>query len=96
MPKMLSIELEDGLNDGLRKIAEHSDRSVEELHWIALKMFVDQELEHLNSVLDGIADHEAGRVVTQEQVEAWVESCKRSGKITPAPKAQPLPVQLAR
>lgn len=65
----LTIEISAETEAKLARLEQLSETSRATLAAEALEEFITRELEIVESVLEGIADADAGRVFTQEQVE---------------------------
>ena len=65
----LTIEISAEIEAKLARLEQLSETSRATLAAEALEEFITRELEIVESVLEGIADADAGRVFTQEQVE---------------------------
>lgn len=77
----ISARIDAGVLNGLDQLAERYDRSRSWLVAQAVREYVERETEFLEFVKAGEDDIAAGRVYTQEEVEAWIEEriAKRSG-----------------
>jgi predicted transcriptional regulator len=72
--KVLTAEVSAPLADEIERLARRLDRSQ---NWVveqALGAFVDREARHHAMILEGMADVDAGRFVTQAEMEAWADS----------------------
>lgn len=68
-----TVELDDDVQEELRKLAERSGRSLGALANDALRDFVRYENQVVASIGRGIADLEAGRTRTTHEVLALLE-----------------------
>ncbi|WP_374526426.1 CopG family ribbon-helix-helix protein [Sphingopyxis sp.] len=77
----ISARIDAGVLNGLDQLAERYDRSRSWLVAQAVREYVERETEFLEFVKAGEDDIAAGRIYTQEEVEAWLEEriAKRSG-----------------
>ena len=77
----ISARIDAGILNDLDQLAERYDRSRSWLVAQAVREYVERETEFLEFVKAGEDDIAAGRVYTQEEVEAWIEAriAKRSG-----------------
>ena len=67
---VVTARIEPDLNDRLEQLARDYDRSRGWLVSRAIERYVDEESQILALIREGEADIEAGRVFTQEEVEA--------------------------
>jgi predicted transcriptional regulator len=76
----ISARIDAGVLNDLDRLAEQYDRSRSWLVAQAVREYVERETEFLEFVKVGEDDIAAGRVYTQEEVEAWLEEriAKRS------------------
>lgn len=70
----MTIRLPLDVSDKLSRLAKGTDRSRSYLAAAALSAYVDQELEIIEGIQQGLDDVEAGRVVPHEQVVAEAEA----------------------
>ncbi|HZK90215.1 MAG TPA: CopG family ribbon-helix-helix protein [Stellaceae bacterium] len=80
--RSLSVRLDQELDARLSSVAEnlHRPRS-----WVveqAIKEFLDLQAWHLAAIEEGIRDADAGRLVSHEDVVAWVESWGTSNELS--------------
>ncbi len=77
----VSARIDAGVLNGLDQLAERYDRSRSWLVAKAVREYVERETEFLEFIKAGEDDIAAGRVHTQEEMEAWIEEriAKRSG-----------------
>lgn len=71
--KLLTAEVAARLVDEVEQLARRLDRSPDWVVEQALGAFVDREARHHAMTLEGMADVDAGRLVTQAEMEAWVD-----------------------
>lgn len=71
--KVLTAEVPAPLADEVERLARRMERSSDWVVEQALGAFVDREERHHAMTLEGMADVDAGRFVTQTEMEAWVE-----------------------
>lgn len=72
--KVLTAEVSAPLADEVERLARRLDRSADWVVEQALGAFVDREARHHAMTLEGMADVDAGRFVSQAEMEAWVDS----------------------
>ena len=72
-PTAETVQLDDDVQEELRKLAERSGRSLGALANDALRDFVRYENQVAASIDRGVSDLEAGRTRTTEQVLALLE-----------------------
>ena len=72
--KTLTAEVSEPLADAVEHLARRLDRPADWVVEQALGAFVDREARHHAMTLEGMADVDAGRFVTQAEMEAWVDS----------------------
>lgn len=70
----VSVRLAPELNQQLADIAQALDRPKSWVIEQAIKDFVAVQAWHLAAIDEGIRDAEAGRVVSHDDVAAWVRS----------------------
>ena len=71
--KLLTAEVPAPLADEVTRLAARMERSADWVVEQALGAFVDREARHHALTLEGMADVDAGRFVSQAELEAWVE-----------------------
>ena len=93
MPKTapVSIRLDPALDERLQNIAASLDRSKSWVITQAVEEFVAVQEWHLKAIEEGIRAADAGELVPDEAVEAWVESWG-----TPDELPMPLPIPLPK
>nr|WP_269433441.1 ribbon-helix-helix protein, CopG family [Sphingopyxis sp. H050] len=69
----ISARIDAGVLNGLDQLAERYDRSRSWLVAQAVREYVERETEFLAFIKVGEDDIAAGRVHTQEEMEAWIE-----------------------
>ena len=69
----VSARIDAGVLNGLDQLAEKYDRSRSWLVAQAVREYVERETEFLAFIKAGEDDIAAGRVHTQEEMEAWIE-----------------------
>lgn len=74
LTKVLTAEVSAPLADEVERLARRLDRSPDWIVEQALGAFVDREERHHAMTLEGMADVDAGRFVTQAEMEAWADS----------------------
>ena len=75
MPKTsISVRLDPELGDKLSSVAARLDRPKSWVVEHALKEFIELQLWQLAAIEDGLRDADAGRLVSHQDVVAWVES----------------------
>lgn len=84
MPKPAIMSLPPELDKRLDHLAASMEQPKERMIEQALRDFVARAEWQMSHVREGLADAAAGLVVTQEDVEAWVESWD-SGTERPRP-----------
>jgi predicted transcriptional regulator len=72
--KVLTAEVPAPLADEVERLARRLERSADWVVEQALGAFVDREARHHAMTLEGMADVDAERFVSQAEMEAWVES----------------------
>jgi predicted transcriptional regulator len=77
-PAAATVKLDDDVREELRKLAERSGRSLGALANEALRDFVRHENEVVASIARGVADLEAGRTRTTDEVLALLEHQRRT------------------
>jgi predicted transcriptional regulator len=70
MSAKLTIELDDGVAATLDEVARRSGRAAGELAATAVADRMKSELDYILAIEEGLADIEAGRVYSHEQVMA--------------------------
>jgi predicted transcriptional regulator len=83
---LMSVRLSARLAKRLERVAEQTERS---RSWVAIKAieeYLDLEEEALESIQRGIKDIEAGRIVSQRKVVAWLRDLA-VGKVRKPPRA---------
>lgn len=68
------ITLKSPIQDRLSQLAHETNRSDDELANEALEQYLDYQEWVIAEIQTGIADADAGRTASHEQVKAWVES----------------------
>lgn len=81
----LSIRLQTELNDSLAAIAANLDRPKSWVIEQAIRDYVAAQAWQMAAIEEGIAAADAGRVVTHEDVVAWVASWEQTDEL-PAPE----------
>ena len=71
--KVLTAEVPAPLADEVERLAQRMERSADWVVEQALGAFVDREARHHAMTLEGMADVDAGRFVTQAEMEAWAD-----------------------
>ena len=71
--KVLTAEVPAPLADEVERLAQRLERSADWVVEQALGAFVDREARHHAMILEGMADVDAGRFVTQAEMEAWAD-----------------------
>lgn len=72
--KVLTAEVPAPLAEEVARLARRLERSPDWVIEQALGAFVDREERHHAMTLEGMADVDAGRFVSQAEMEAWVDS----------------------
>ena len=72
-----SVTLDEDVHEELRKLAERSGRTMSVLANEALRDYVRYESNVAASIERGLADIEAGRVHSTEEVRAYVQEQRR-------------------
>lgn len=72
-----SVTLDEDVQEELRKLAERSGRPLSVLANDALRDYVRYESQVAASIERGLADIEAGRVHSTDEVRAYVEEQRR-------------------
>ena len=75
---MASVTLDDDVRAELAKLAERSGRSVDALANAVLRDFARYENQVTESVERGIADLDAGRIHTTDEVLAYLRERRRT------------------
>lgn len=70
---VISVRLDNALVGQLDELAAEMDRSRSYLIAEAVREFVEREYSALLDIREGEADVAAGRVVSHDQVSAWVD-----------------------
>lgn len=70
----LTVTLPTEVAEGLRRLAARTERSVDELTAIALERLIQEENPLLDLIEEGVADIEAGRVFTHDEVMADIDA----------------------
>ena len=83
----LDVRLESSLNDRIAAVAKALDRSTSWVTNRAVEDFVSLQEWQLAAIDEGIAAAEAGRVVSHDDVVAWVASWGEPDEL-PAPKCE--------
>jgi predicted transcriptional regulator len=80
----MTIRLDPEVKEKLGRIARDTRRSRSFLAAEAVAAFVDRELEIIDGIQRGVADMEAGRVVSHEDVvaesRAVIDAAKKAGR----------------
>lgn len=71
--KLLTAEVPAPLADEVERLAQRLERSPDWVVEQALGAFVDREARQHAMTLEGMADVDAGRFVSQAEMEAWVD-----------------------
>lgn len=77
-PAAATVKLDDDVQEELRKLAERSGRSLGALANDALRDFVRHENQVTASIARGVADLDAGRTRTTDEVLALLEQRRRA------------------
>ena len=72
--KVLTAEVPEPLAEEVERLALRLERSADWVVEQALGAFVDREARRHAMILEGMADVDAGRFVTQAEMEDWVDS----------------------
>ena len=86
-PASLSVRLEPELNKELSAVAARLDRPKSWVAQQAVREFIDLQLWQMSAIEKGLRDSEAGRLVSHEQIVAWVESWGRADEL-PMPECK--------
>ncbi|MGC2204060.1 MAG: CopG family ribbon-helix-helix protein [Stellaceae bacterium] len=78
-----TIQLPSELNKEVAKIAEALNRSKSWVVEQAVKDFVAVQAWHLAAIDEGIRDADAGRIVSHDDVAAWVRSWDKPDELPP-------------
>lgn len=70
----ISVRLDSELDEQLTSVASHLDRPKSWVVERALKEFIELQLWQIAAIEEGLRDADAGRVVSHDEVIAWVES----------------------
>lgn len=73
MTASISARIDNSTLSDLDRLAERFDRSRSWLVAQAVREYVDRETEFLGFIQAGEDDIAAGRVYSQEEMEAWIE-----------------------
>jgi predicted transcriptional regulator len=88
MPKAsISVRLDSDLGDKLAALAARLDRPKSWVIEHALKEFIELHLWQVAAIEEGLRDADAGRLVSPEDVVAWIESWGRPDE-RPAPECK--------
>ena len=79
----LTLRVPVEILERLDKLAGATDRTRSSLAASALAAYVENEEWQLKLVREGIKDLEAGRVVRNEEVEAWLDTWGAEGELPP-------------
>ncbi|HWU80018.1 MAG TPA: ribbon-helix-helix protein, CopG family [Caulobacter sp.] len=71
--KVLTAEVPAPLADEVERLAKRMERSPDWVVEQAIGAFIDREARHHAMTLEGMADVDAGRFVSQAEMEAWVD-----------------------
>ena len=71
--KLLTAEVPAPLADEVARLAARMERSSDWVVEQALGAFVDREARHHALTLEGMADVDGGRFVSQAEMEAWAD-----------------------
>lgn len=71
--KVLTAQVPAPLADEVERLAKRMERSPDWVVEQALGAFVEREERHHAMTLEGMADVDAGRLVSQVEMEAWIE-----------------------
>jgi len=83
--RVITAHVPEPLAERVDDLAEQLDRSRAWIVKQALAAWVEREEEHHRLTLAGLADIEAGRVVSHEAVRAWADSLSTDNPL-PLPK----------
>ena len=72
--KVLKAQVPAPLAEAVERLARRMERSPDWVVEQALGAFVDREARQHAMTLEGMADVDAGRFVSQAEMEAWVDS----------------------
>ncbi|KSB89653.1 CopG family transcriptional regulator [Caulobacter vibrioides] len=72
--KVLTVEVPAPLAEQIDRLAMRQDRSQDSVVREALTAWADREDRFRALTLEGLADVDAGRLVEQSAMEAWVDS----------------------
>jgi predicted transcriptional regulator len=70
----MTIRLDREVKRKLSRLAECTDRTKSYLAAEAVAVYVDRELEIVEGIMQGLADVEAGRVVSHEEAMAEIDA----------------------
>ncbi len=68
------VQLDSAVQAGLAELDEAGQQPVSDVAADIISMHIDGENWEREKILEGLADFEAGRSVSQERVVAWLES----------------------
>ena len=79
----LNLRVPVEILERLDKLAAATDRTRSSLAASALSAYVENEEWQLKVVREGIRDLETGRVIRNEEVEAWLDTWGAEGELPP-------------
>lgn len=82
--KVLTANLPEELADKIDELATELNRSKEAIVTEALSAWMELEEERHRLTLEGLADVDAGRVIDDAEIEAWIEALEVNPTL-PAP-----------
>jgi predicted transcriptional regulator len=72
--RSLNVNIDPELDDRLSSVAETLDRPRSWVVVQAIKEFVDLQDWHLAAIDEGISEADAGKLIPNDEVVAWIES----------------------
>jgi predicted transcriptional regulator len=82
--KVLSADLPEELANKVDELAAKLDRPTESIVTEALSAWVELEEERHRLTLEGLADVDAGRLIDDAEIEAWIKGLETDPSL-PAP-----------
>jgi predicted transcriptional regulator len=85
--KVLTANLPEELADKVDELAVQLNRPTESIVTEALSAWMELEEERHRLTLEGLADVDAGRLIDDAEIEAWIEGLKTDHALpAPTPK----------
>lgn len=79
----LTVRLPSEIEARLERLAQTTSVSKSDLAADAIAAYLDEQEHQLERIREGLADAEAGRVVSHEEVARWLESWDTKNELPP-------------